>query len=62
MAGKSELTQFVRAFLPKITEQEVGEILNAHRKKRDLNTTNDSIISNDTKMDISLLDPQFDKW
>lgn len=48
--------------MPKISDSEVSEIVNCHRKKRDLNTTNDSALSSDQKMDISLLDPQFDKW
>jgi hypothetical protein len=60
--SKSELAQFVRAFVPKMSESEIGEIVNVHRKKKDLNTTNDSALSNDSKMDISLLDAQFDKW
>lgn len=62
LVAKSELTQFIRAFVPKITENEVNDILNAHRKKKDLNATTDSALSSDVKMDIGLLDPQFDKF
>lgn len=43
-------------------DSEISEILYAHKKKQGVNTTTDSVMSNDPRMDITLLDPQFDKW
>lgn len=48
--------------MPKITDSEVVEIMNAHKKKKDLNSTDLSISSNEIRMDVSLLDSQFDKF
>lgn len=45
-----------------MAESEIYEILSAHRKKQGLNQTNDSFTSSDMRMDMTLLDPQFDKW
>ena len=53
---------FFRSFMPKITDSEVVEIMNAHKKKKDLNSTDLSISSNEIRMDVSLLDSQFDKF
>jgi len=36
--------------------------MNAHKKKKDLNSTDLSISSNEIRMDVSLLDSQFDKF
>jgi flagellar biosynthesis chaperone FliJ len=56
-AGKSELIQFIKCFVPKMAESEIYEILSAHRKKQGLNQTNDSFTSSDMRMDMTLLDP-----
>lgn len=57
LAGKQELQGFIKVFVPKMLDSEISEILYAHRKKQGLNQTNDSIMSNDVRMDVSLLDP-----
>jgi len=62
VADKRQMQTFFRSFIPKITDSEVVEIMNAHKKKKDLNSTDLSISSNEIRMDVSLLDSQFDKF
>lgn len=64
LASKADFTSFLKCFFSKVTVDVPGIVSAFRRRNKDmLNTTQDSAASaGDGKMDLTLLDPLFDKF
>lgn len=52
IADKYEFKKFCHIFVPTMLDSEVNEIIKEHRRKKDLNATDNSIVSVEAKIDI----------
>ena len=65
LAGKPEINVFLKSFMPDIRESEIDDFIWMYKSKTyKARTVNESFNSQDSnlKMDMSMMDPLFDKW